>query len=598
MGPVRRTGAGWLKSLFLSHPPRSRNGGPAAGNPSKDGTTSGLQWRLILAAGIGVGLLVMILFYYLPVFLINHYATVVFLLRQGSVLGEASILGVDTQEFGYFIGRYGMPALYLALTVLAASWVARRVRATGPLHGVLTGVVSGVVSAILSQAIGALYFGGGLDPLELVLYPILAIGGGLAGGLRGWNVLAGREVLYRTSKDVGAAHTPRAVAAAVGENLAGSEVSNVALWEATWPDDMPREGVPAGFALLGSWASPATRPPSPGGRLDAASIPALDRLQRGQSWSTQRVGELRLPERAALGARYGSVLLLPLVSADGSWAGLLTVTSRKRQGFSRGARRAYLTLTAPVALALENLRLVEQARRAGLIGERQRLAHEIHDTLAQGFASIIMNLEAADAILPTGHSTQAQWHLGQARLTARESLAEARRLVWALRPKLLEEAPLPEALSRLTERWSEASSIAVHTTVTGAPRPLPPEVEATLFRVAQEALTNVRKHARADRTVLTLSYMHDRVALDTRDDGVGFDPGKAGDVTGSTREGGFGLGTMRERVERLGGTLSIESAPGEGTTLAVELPLAVDDDEPARQVPDDRGPGTAVEEAS
>jgi signal transduction histidine kinase len=255
-------------------------------------------------------------------------------------------------------------------------------------------------------------------------------------------------------------------------------------------------------------------------------------------------------------------------------------------------------LTVPVALALENMRLVEQARRAGLIGERQRLAHEIHDTLAQGFASIVMNLEAADAILPAGHFTKAQWHLGQARLTARESLAEARRLVWALRPKLLEEAPLPEALSRLTKRWSEASSIAARTTVTGAPRPLPPEVEATLFRVAQEALTNVRKHAQADRTALTLSYMHDRVALDTRDDGMGFDPGKAGDATGSTREGGFGLGTMRERVERLGGTLSIESAPGEGTTLAVELPLAVDDDEPTRQAPDNRGPGTAVEEAS
>ena len=597
MGPVRRTRAGWLRFLFPPHAPGSRHGEPAAGNSSKGGTASGLQWRLILAAGIGVGVLVTILFYYLPVFLINHYATVVFLLRQGSVLDEASILGVDTQEFGYFIGRYGMPALYLALTVLAASWVARRVRATGPLHGVLTGVVSGVVSAILSQAIGALYFGGGLDPLGLVLYSVLAIGGGLAGGLRGWNVLAGREVLYRTSQDVGAAPTPKAVAAAVGENLAGSEVSNVALWEATWPDGMPREGVPAGFALLGSWASPATRPPSPGARLDAARIPALDRLRSGQSWSTQRLGELHAPERAALGTRYGSVLLLPLVSADGSWVGLLTVASRRRQGFSRGARRAYLTVTAPVALALENLRLVEQARRAGLIGERQRLAHEIHDTLAQGFASIVMNLEAADAILPVGHSTQAQWHLGQARLTARESLAEARRLVWALRPKLLEEAPLPEALSRLTERWSEASNVAAHTTVTGDPRPLPPEVEATLFRVAQEALTNVRKHARANRTALTLSYMHDRVALDTRDDGTGFDPGKAGDAAGSIREGGFGLGTMRERVERLGGTLSIESAPGEGTTLAVELPLAADGD-PARQAPEDRGPGAAVEEAS
>jgi len=254
-------------------------------------------------------------------------------------------------------------------------------------------------------------------------------------------------------------------------------------------------------------------------------------------------------------------------------------------------------LTAPVALALENLRLVEQARRAGLIGERQRLAHEIHDTLAQGFASIVMNLEAADAILPAGQSTRAQWHLGQARLTARESLAEARQLVWALRPKLLEEAPLPEALSRLTERWSEASSIAAHTTVTGTPRPLPPEVEATLFWVAQEALTNVRKHAQANRAALTLSYMHDRIALDTRDDGTGFDLGKTGDATSSTRADGFGLQTMRERIERLGGTLSIESAPGDGTTLAVELPLATDSD-PARQTSDDQEPGAAVEEAS
>lgn len=555
-----------------------------------------MRWRLILSAGVGVGVLVTALFYYLPVFLINHYATVVFLLQQGSVLSESSILGVDTQEFGYFIGRYGMPALYLALTVLAASWVARRVRATGPLHGVLTGVVSGVVSAILSQAIGALYFGGGLDPIELVLYPVLAIGGGLAGGLRGWNVLAGREVLYKASQDIGVARAPQAVVAAIGENLAGSEVSNVSLWEATWPDGMPREGVPGGFVLLGSWASSATRPPSPGARLDAGRIPALDRLQRGQSWSILRAGELSATERVVLGARYGSALLLPLVSADGSWVGLLTVASRRRRGFSRGARRAYLTVAAPVALALENLRLVEQARRAGLIGERQRLAHEIHDTLAQGFASIVMNLEAADAILPTEHSPQAHWHLDQARLTARESLAEARRLVWALRPKLLEEAPLPEALARLAERWAEASNVAAHTAVTGAPRPLPPEVEATLFRVAQEALTNVRKHAQAHRTALTLSYMNDRVALDARDDGTGFDPGGAGVVVDTARESGFGLGTMRERVEQLGGTLSIESAPGEGTTLVVELPLSAD--EPARQAPDDREPGAPVEEAS
>lgn len=545
---------------------------------SKTGAPGGVQWRLILPAGAGVGVLVTILFYYLPVFMINHYATVVFLLREGSILSQNSILGVDTREFGFFMGRYGMPVLYLLLIVLAASWVARRVRATGPLHGVLTGVVSGLVSAILNQVIGALYFGGGLDPIELVLYPVLAIGGGLVGGLRGWNVLAGQEVLYKASQDVGAARTPQAVAAAIGGNLAGSEVSNVSLWESTWPDGMLREGVPGGFVLLGSWVPAATRTSSPGVRLDARRITALDRLRRGQSWATLRVGELPAPERAALGIpRYGSLLLLPLISDEGTWTGLLTVASRRKHGFSRAVRRAYLTAAAPVVLALENLRLVEQARRAGLIGERQRLAHEIHDTLAQSFASIVMNLEAADASLPAESSPRTHWHLDQARLTARESLAEARRLVWALRPKLLEEAPLPEALDRLVKRWSEASGVAAHTTVTGAPRPLPPEVEATLFRVAQEALTNVRKHAQARRTALTLSYMNDRVALDARDDGTGFDPEDNDAVVSSTREGGFGLGTMRERVERLGGTLSIESAPGEGTTLVVELPVAADD---------------------
>ena len=115
--------------------------------------------------------------------------------------------------------------------------------------------------------------------------------------------------------------------------------------------------------------------------------------------------------------------------------------------------------------------------------------------------------------------------------------------------------------------------------------------------MAQEALTNVRKHARANRAALTLSYMNDRVALDARDDGAGFDLGKTDNASGSTRAGGFGLETMRERIERLGGTLSIESALGEGTTLVAELPLAADKD-PARPAPDDRDPGATVEEAS
>lgn len=255
---------------------------------------------------------------------------------------------------------------------------------TGSLHGVLTGVVSSLVSVVLSQIIGLYFFVGTPDPIEIVLYPILAIGGGFLGSLRGWNVLAGQEVLYKASRRKRCAQCASHRRATIGEQLSGSEVSALGLWEATWPDDVQREGVPGGFVLLGSWTPPAMQPPSPGARLDATRVQGLDGL-RQQSSLSLRTGNLSALEREALGIWDGSALLLPLVSGDGSWVGLLTVGSRKKRGFSREVQRAYLTVAAPVALALENLRLVEQARQAGLIRERQRLAHEIHDTLAQGF---------------------------------------------------------------------------------------------------------------------------------------------------------------------------------------------------------------------
>lgn len=202
------------------------------------------------------------------------------------------------------------------------------------------------------------------------------------------------------------------------------------------------------------------------------------------------------------------------------------------------------------------------------------MAHEIHDTLAQGFTSIVMNLEAAEGTL---HSElgRARRHLDHARLTARESLTEARRLVWALRPEALESAPLPEALDRLTKRWTEESGVAADVTVTGTPRKLSPKIESTLFRTAQEALNNARKHADASRVALTLSYMGDCVALDARDDGVGFDPSRTATEERDETSGGFGLKGMRERIEQAGGSLFVESAPGEGSTLAVELPAMV-----------------------
>jgi signal transduction histidine kinase len=161
-------------------------------------------------------------------------------------------------------------------------------------------------------------------------------------------------------------------------------------------------------------------------------------------------------------------------------------------------------------------------------------------------------------------------HLDQARATARENLVEARRLVAALRPEILEGSSLPEALRRLAVRWSESSGIPATLTVTGEERPIPQEAQVALLRTMQEALQNVRRHAGASAVNVTLSYMDDLVALDVQDDGRGFDPES---VIAVGVERGFGLRAMRERVEALGGSLLVESEPGEGCTLAVELPV-------------------------
>jgi signal transduction histidine kinase len=216
--------------------------------------------------------------------------------------------------------------------------------------------------------------------------------------------------------------------------------------------------------------------------------------------------------------------------------------------------------------------LAREERRAGMAEERQRLAYEIHDTLAQGFTSIVMHLEAADAVLSKDVG-KARQHLDQARLTACANLAEARRLMWALQPEVLGRAPLYEVLNTLTDQWARESGLAAMATTTGNPRALRPEYEHTLVRATQEALTNVRKHAHASQVTVTLSYMEDLVTLDVQDNGVGFLWGETQRV--SERMGhtsGFGLKGLRARVEKLGGTLIIESAPGEGTTIAVALP--------------------------
>jgi signal transduction histidine kinase len=237
-------------------------------------------------------------------------------------------------------------------------------------------------------------------------------------------------------------------------------------------------------------------------------------------------------------------------------------------------------LTRIIDQSYERRRLIEQLeatrselaaaeRERGRLAERQRLARDIHDTLAQGFVSIVLQLQAAEAELPDG-AAEARGHLERARRTAADNLAEARRLVWDLRPAPLRAAPLGEALGRLAGRVAEETGLVATATVTGTPRPLSPDAEVTLLRVTQEALANVTRHAQAGRVAVTLSYMDGETTLDVRDDGTGFTLNGDGQGTG----GGLGLHGMRERVEALGGRLAVETAPGRGTTIAVTVPTA------------------------
>ncbi|BFP55506.1 sensor histidine kinase [Streptomyces sp. CMC78] len=205
--------------------------------------------------------------------------------------------------------------------------------------------------------------------------------------------------------------------------------------------------------------------------------------------------------------------------------------------------------------------LVAQARESGAQDERQRLAGEIHDTLAQGLAGIITQLQAAER--SAGVRGERDEHVARALRLARSSLTEARRSVRALAPQELGRAHLPDALRTLAERWSKDEGTAARVEVTGVREPLSPAIEVALFRVVQESLTNVAKHAEASRVGVTLSYAGTEVLLDVRDDGRGF----AGE--GGT---GFGLTSMRQRIRGVGGHVEVQSTPGEGTSVSARVP--------------------------
>jgi signal transduction histidine kinase len=224
--------------------------------------------------------------------------------------------------------------------------------------------------------------------------------------------------------------------------------------------------------------------------------------------------------------------------------------------------------------SLERAALIEQLestraelasahREAGILSERQRLAGEIHDTLAQGFTSIVTLIQAAEAGLDAEASGPRR-HLDLALSAARENLAEARTLVTVLSPAALGSGNLGDALRRVTETTGAETGLRAHAEVIGTVRSLPTRTEVVLLRVGQEALANVRKHAAAQQVTVRLEYAEGLVRLAVADDGTGFDPQAAHD--------GYGLRSMQDRVRQVGGTVRVTSAPGAGTEVCAEVP--------------------------
>jgi signal transduction histidine kinase len=264
----------------------------------------------------------------------------------------------------------------------------------------------------------------------------------------------------------------------------------------------------------------------------------------------------------SIGAK--GLLRVPMLLGEAT-IGWVTVRSGERQMPNLDSKIGFIeALSRQAALAIQMVRLGEQARESAVLAERNRMARDIHDTLAQGFTGIIMQLQAADDALARDGTDAVQSHIARAAELARQSLSEARRSVRALRPRALEDVPLATAIHSMIRKLTDGTDIRPEVTVLGKPWPLVVEWEEELLRIVQEALTNTLKHANASLFEVKLLFEGNGLQLEIRDDGIGFDP--------THQHEGFGLTGMSERANRIGGKLTILSLSGKGAEIRVALP--------------------------
>jgi two-component system NarL family sensor kinase len=273
--------------------------------------------------------------------------------------------------------------------------------------------------------------------------------------------------------------------------------------------------------------------------------------------------------RDATGDRQGLAYhaSVPLVEGE-RLLGILNVATSEWDLFTPQDLQLLSAVGYQLATAIERTQLAEQATQMALVEERNRLAREVHDTLAQELAGIALQLEAADALLDSAPD-RARVRIRQALEQARESLDEARRSVLNLRAGPLERQTLAAALDALGQRFAEETGIAVTTSVALEGLRLPARSEEALYRIAQEALANVRRHAQASAVAIELSIAGDDARLTIADDGRGF----SADAEPADPAHGFGLIGMHERARLLNGWMRVSSCPGEGAQVEVRIPL-------------------------
>ena len=224
-------------------------------------------------------------------------------------------------------------------------------------------------------------------------------------------------------------------------------------------------------------------------------------------------------------------------------------------------------LAQQATLALQLTRLAEQARNAAVTEERNRMAREIHDTLAQSFTGILIQLQAAEQVL-NGSQSESKVHLDSAMRLARSGLGEARRSVFALRPQLLQGGNIVHALNLLVNSILADSPVKIGLSVSGNPPVMTSDMESNLLRIAQEAITNAIKHSGGAEIQVRLRIEPDVLKLTIEDDGAGFDPHMP------NLNSGFGLVSMHERADRIGGELTILTQPGSGTKVHLLISLS------------------------